>query len=48
MKSCSSAFAALIFAGALTTSAGADTVKKVDIITMVDTPQLVEVKGGLL
>jgi putative tryptophan/tyrosine transport system substrate-binding protein len=48
MKGCSDAFAAVIFAGALATSAGADTLKKVDIITMVDTPQLIEVKDGLL
>jgi putative tryptophan/tyrosine transport system substrate-binding protein len=42
------AFAAVAFAAALTTSAGADTVKKVDIITMVDTPQLLEVRDGVL
>lgn len=48
MKSFSGAFAALIFVGAITTSADADTVKKVDIITMVDTPQLIEVKDGVL
>ena len=38
----------LLFAGAITTSAGAQTAKKVDIITMNDTPQLLEVKDGLL
>jgi ABC-type uncharacterized transport system substrate-binding protein len=48
MKGCSGAFVAVIFAGALTTSVDADTLKKVDIITMVDTPQLIEVKDGLL
>ena len=48
MKSYSSGLLAVVFAGALATSAGADTVKKVDIITMVDTPQLIEVNDGLL
>jgi len=41
-------FAMLFFAGAIATSASAQTVKKVDIITMNDTPQLLEVRDGLL
>ncbi len=49
MKTSSSTFAALIITGVLTTSAAtADTMKKVDIITMSDTPQLLEVRDGLL
>lgn len=48
MKSWSAAFAALVLAGAVTVAAGAETVKKVSIITMVDTPQLIEVKDGVL
>jgi putative tryptophan/tyrosine transport system substrate-binding protein len=38
----------LLFAGAIATLASAQTVKKVDIITMNDTPQLLEVRDGLL
>src|SRR5262245_45046875 len=38
----------LLFAGAVSTSASAQTGKKVDIITMNDTPQLLEVRDGLL
>ncbi len=38
----------LLFAGAIATSASAQTAKKVDIITMNDTPQLLEVRDGLL
>jgi putative ABC transport system substrate-binding protein len=49
MRISSKAFAAaLIAAGALTSSAGAETVKKIDIITMTDTPQLLEVRDGIL
>lgn len=41
--------AVLLFLGAaFTTSATAQTIKKVDIITMNDTPQLLEVRDGLL
>jgi putative ABC transport system substrate-binding protein len=40
--------AVLLFAGTIATSASAQTVKKVDIITMNDTPQLLEVRDGLL
>jgi putative ABC transport system substrate-binding protein len=40
--------AVVLFAGAIATSASAQTVKKVDIITMNDTPQLLEVRDGLI
>ncbi len=40
--------AALFLAGAIATSASAQTLKKIDIITMNDTPQLLEVKDGLI
>jgi putative ABC transport system substrate-binding protein len=40
--------AVVLFVGAIATSASAQSVKKVDIITMNDTPQLLEVKEGLL
>jgi putative tryptophan/tyrosine transport system substrate-binding protein len=43
-----SAIAALVLAGIAAISANADTVKRVSIITMVDTPQLLEVRDGLL
>jgi putative ABC transport system substrate-binding protein len=40
--------AVLMFAGALASTAQADTVKKIDIVVMSDTPQLLEVRDGLL
>lgn len=40
--------AATVLIGALTQMAAADSVKKVSIITMVDTPQLLEVRDGVL
>jgi putative tryptophan/tyrosine transport system substrate-binding protein len=39
---------ALVLTGAITNGAAADNVKKVSIITMVDTPQLIEVRDGVL
>jgi putative tryptophan/tyrosine transport system substrate-binding protein len=48
LKTSSSAFTALIIVLVLTASAAADTAKKVDIVTMVDTPQLLEVRDGIL
>lgn len=48
MRTLSIASAALILAGALTGAAQADAVKKVDIVVMSDTPQLLEVRDGLL
>jgi len=40
--------AVVLVAGAITTSARAETAKTVDIITMNDTPQLLEVKDGII
>ena len=40
--------AATVLLGAFTQVAAADSVKKVSIITMVDTPQLLEVRDGVL
>ena len=40
--------AATVLIGAFTQVAAADSVKKVSIITMVDTPQLLEVRDGVL
>lgn len=38
----------LMFAGAVAGTARADTIKKVDIVVMSDTPQLLEVRDGIL
>lgn len=48
MKWLSRAVSALIFLAAIAHSAAADTIKHVAIITMVDTPQLLEVRDGIL
>jgi ABC-type uncharacterized transport system substrate-binding protein len=48
MKTLSIASAVVMFAGALLSAAEADNVKKVDILVMSDTPQLLEVRDGIL
>jgi putative ABC transport system substrate-binding protein len=48
MKRLSGTIAVLAFAGTIGLSASADTIKHVAIITMVDTPQLLEVRDGIL
>jgi putative tryptophan/tyrosine transport system substrate-binding protein len=48
MRFSAKAFAGLLLAGALASSAGAQTTKRISIMIMSDTPQLVEVKNGLL
>ena len=48
MRFSAKAFASLLLAGALVSSAGAQTTKRISIMIMSDTPQLVEVKDGLL
>jgi putative tryptophan/tyrosine transport system substrate-binding protein len=48
MRFSGKAFAGLLLAGALASSAGAQTTKRISIMIMSDTPQLVEVKDGLL
>jgi putative ABC transport system substrate-binding protein len=48
MRFSTTAFAALLLAGALASPAGAQTTKRISVMIMSDTPQLVEVKDGLL
>jgi putative tryptophan/tyrosine transport system substrate-binding protein len=48
MRFSTAAFAALLLAGALTSPTGAQTTKRISVMIMSDTPQLVEVKDGLL
>jgi putative ABC transport system substrate-binding protein len=48
MRFSAKAFAGLLLAGALASSAGAQTTKRISVMIMSDTPQLVEVKDGLL
>jgi len=48
MRFTTTAFAALLLAGALASPAGAQTVKRISVMIMSDTPQLVEVKDGLI
>jgi putative tryptophan/tyrosine transport system substrate-binding protein len=48
LKSALATSTALVFAAVFTASTAAATAKKVDIVTMVDTPQLLEVRDGIL
>lgn len=48
MRFSAKALAGLVLAGALVSSAGAQTTKRISIMIMSDTPQLVEVKEGVL
>lgn len=48
MKTLSVATVALLMASAFAAPSGAETIKKIDMITMTDTPQLLEVRDGIL